>query len=68
MNQYGNGVWAVGDNVTWADLVVYDMTQILLKLDEKLLNKYTALKRHSEAVEKLPKIIEYMANRKETDY
>jgi hypothetical protein len=60
MNTYGNG--------TWADLLVYDSVQNLLTIDEELLGKYSTLKKNREAVEKLPKITEYLANRKETTF
>jgi len=68
MNTYGNGTWAVGNNVTWADLLVYDSVQNLLKMDDQILEKYPTLKKNREAVEKLPKIAEYLANRQETAF
>jgi len=68
MNTYGNGTWAVGNNVTWADLVLYNSVQTLLKIDDQLLEKYSTLKKNREAVEKLPDIAEYLANRKETAF
>ncbi len=68
MNTYGNGTWAIGNNITWADLLLYDSIENLLKIDEELLGKYSTLKRNRQAVEKLPKIAEYLANRKETAF
>jgi glutathione S-transferase len=68
MNIYGNGTWAVGNNVTWADLVIYNSVQTLLKIDDQLLEKYSTLQKNREAVEKLPDIAEYLANRKETAF
>ncbi|CAF4124204.1 unnamed protein product [Rotaria sp. Silwood2] len=68
INTYGNGVWAVGDNVTWADFAVYDTIETLLGLDDQLLNKYSTVKKNREAVEKLPKIARYLANRKKTSF
>ncbi len=68
MNTYGNGAWAVGIDVTWADLLVYDSVQNLLKMDDQILEKYPTLKKNREAVEKLPKIAEYLANRQETAF
>lgn len=68
MNTYGNGTWAVGNNVTWADLLIYNSMQDLLKMDEQLLEKYPTLNKNREAVEKLPKTPEYLANRKETAF
>jgi glutathione S-transferase len=66
MKTYGNGTWAVGNNVTWADLFIYDTVETLLKVDDQLLEKYPALQKNREAVGKLPNIAEYLANRKET--
>ncbi|CAF4180782.1 unnamed protein product [Rotaria magnacalcarata] len=68
MTTYGNGVWAVGDNPTWADLVVYDTVENLLKMDAQLLDKHSILKTNREAVAKLPKLAEYLANRKQTPF
>ena len=65
---YGNGTWAVGDDVTWADLLVYDSVQNFLKMDKQLLDKCRTLQKHYEAVEKLPNIVEYLINRKETPF
>lgn len=68
MNSYGNGVWAVGNNPTWADLVVYETTESILKMDAQALDKFALLKTNREAVAKLPKIAEYLAKRKETPF
>lgn len=68
MNTYGNGKWSVGNDVTWADLLLYNSIQNLLKIDEKLLKKYSAIKTNREAVKKLPKIAAYLAERKETAF
>ncbi|UJR25531.1 hypothetical protein I4U23_006877 [Adineta vaga] len=68
MNTYGNGTWAVGSNVTWADLLVYDSIQNILRIDEQALDKYATLKKNHEAVEKLPKIAGYLAERKPTPF
>lgn len=68
MNTYGNGTWSVGTNVSWADLLLYDSIQNLLRIDGQLLEKYSTIKTNREAVEKLPKIAEYLAERKETAF
>ena len=47
MNTYGNGTWAVGNNVTWADLFIYDTIAKLLKVDDQLLEKYPTLTKKS---------------------
>ena len=36
---YGNGTWAVGNNVTWADLIVFASIHNLLVLDSEVLDK-----------------------------
>ncbi|CAF0839067.1 unnamed protein product [Adineta steineri] len=68
MNKFGNGTWAVGDNVTWADLLVFDSIQNVLKIDDQALEKHATLKKNHEAVKKLPNIAAYLANRKETAF
>ena len=68
MNMYGNGVWTVGDHATWADLVVHDVVETVLTVDDQVLNKYHKVKKNREAVEKLPNIAHYLANRKKTDF
>jgi len=68
MNTYGNGTWAVGDNVTWTDLLVYDSIENLLRIDDQILDKYSTLKKNHAAVEKLPKVAEYLAKRQETAF
>ena len=65
---YGNGTWAVGKDVTWADLIVFDSIHNLLALDSELLDKCPTLKKNREAVEKLPHVAEYLAKRKETPF
>lgn len=67
-NTYGNGTWVVGNNVTWADLYVYDSIESVLKIDEKALDNFPTLKKNQEAVQNLPKIAEYLANRKSTSF
>ena len=68
VNTYGNGTWAVGKDVTWTDLYLYDSIENVLKLNEQALDDFPTLKKNREAVEKLPKIAEYLANRKATSF
>ena len=65
---YGNGTWAVGNNVTWADLLIYDSIENLLKLNEQVLDKYPVLQQNRQAVKQLPNIAQYLAARKETPF
>lgn len=68
MHTFGNGVWAVGDNATWADLAMYDTLQNVLKIDDQALNNFAIMKTNFAAVEKLPKLTSYLANRKESPF
>ena len=68
MNNYGNGTWAVGNNITWADLFLLDALENYIRIDGQLLEKYPTLDKNRKAVLKLPNIAEYLANRKETNY
>ena len=65
IKQYGNGTWAVGKEVTWADLWIYDVIENVMGIDDQILEKYSTLKKNRQAVEKLPKIAEYLLLRKE---
>ena len=68
VKSYGNGTWAVGKDVTWADLIVFDSIYNLLVLDSEVLDKCPTLKKNRDAVEKLPHVAEYLAKRKETPF
>lgn len=67
MNAYGNdGTFFVGDNMTLADLVQYNMMEYLLEYDSNLFANYPLLKRNREAVENHPKIAAYLKTRPQT--
>jgi glutathione S-transferase len=68
VGMYGNGTWVVGNSVTWADLMVYDSLQNLLIADPQVLEKYPKLEKSRKAVGNLPKIAEYLKNRKEKPF
>ena len=68
VKSYGNGTWAVGKDVTWADLIVFDSIYNLLVLDSEVLDKCPTLKKNREAVEKLPRVAEHLAKRQETPF
>ena len=66
---YGNGgAFFVGNQLTWADLLFYDMGQVLLSTDETCLNNYSWLKQNRQEVEKQPKIAAYLESRPETAF
>jgi glutathione S-transferase len=64
---YGNGGnYFVGNQLTWADLFFYDLTQTILGLNGNALDSYPWLKQNRAEVEKQPKIAEYLKNRPKT--
>ena len=68
MNDYGDGTWAVGNQVSWADFWLYDALQSFLTVDSEILKKYTTLNNNRSAVETLPNIAEYLENREQTPF
>ncbi|CAF3479039.1 unnamed protein product [Rotaria sp. Silwood1] len=66
---YSNdGPFFVGNHLTWADLLFYDMLETLLEIDENCLNNYPWLKQNRAEVEKQPRIAEYLKNRPKTPH
>jgi glutathione S-transferase len=66
---YGDGgPFFVGNNLTWADLLFYEMGDKLLEFDESILDSYPWLKQNRAEVEKQPKIAEYLKNRPKTAF
>jgi glutathione S-transferase len=66
---YGNGgPYFVGNNLTWADLLFYDIGETLLAVDENGLDNYPWLKQNRAEVEKQPRIAEYLKNRPKTPF
>ena len=66
---YGNGgPFFVGNNLTWADLFFYDVSESMLQLDGNCLDKYAWLKQNRAEVEKNSKITEYLKNRPKTAF
>ncbi|CAF3501767.1 unnamed protein product [Rotaria sp. Silwood1] len=65
---YGNGgPFFVGNHLTWADLLFYDLGETFLEINENCLNSYPWLKQNVQEVAKQPKIAEYLKNRPKTD-
>ncbi|CAF3468764.1 unnamed protein product [Rotaria sp. Silwood1] len=66
---YGNGgPFFVGNHLTWADLLFYEMGQNMLQLDATSLDKHPWLKHNRAEVEKQPRIAEYLKNRPQTQF
>jgi len=66
---YGNGgPFFVGNNLTWADLLFYDVGETILSLVDDAFDKYPWLKQNRAEVEKQPRIAEYLKNRPKTSF
>jgi glutathione S-transferase len=68
MKCYGDGTWAVGNSLTWADLLLHTSIENLLPLYPELLTTFATIKKNRDAVEKSPKIAEYLKNRQQTPF
>ncbi|CAG5132707.1 unnamed protein product [Candidula unifasciata] len=58
--------FAVGDQLSLADLVLYEATSSLVRRNAELLQKYPEILAHREKVEELPRIREFLATSGET--
>jgi glutathione S-transferase len=64
---YGNGgPFFVGNHLTLADLLFYDLGETFLESDENCFNDHPWLKQNYQEVAKQPKIAEYLKNRPKT--
>lgn len=64
---YGNGgAFFVDNQLTWADLLFYNMGQNILETDANAFDKFPWLKANRAEVEKQPRIAEYLKNRPKT--
>ncbi|CAF1405231.1 unnamed protein product [Didymodactylos carnosus] len=63
-----NGFSFVGNQLTWADLLVYDSITNLLTLDSYLLEPYPKLRQNRQDVENHPKINAYLKSRPVTAF
>ncbi|XP_050416487.1 glutathione S-transferase [Patella vulgata] len=60
-NSTGSG-FVVGDQMTWGDLVLMDVCDIISR-DPSILTPYKVIKEHRKKIEALPKIANYLKNR-----
>jgi len=66
---YSNGgAFFVGNQLSWADLLFYDVGETILGIDGNALNNFAWLKQNRAEVEKQPKIAEYLKNRPKTAF
>ncbi|CAF4354924.1 unnamed protein product, partial [Adineta steineri] len=67
--QFGNGgPFFIGNNLTWADLLFYEVTETLLGLNKNALDNHQWLKQNRAEVEKQPRIAEYLKNRPKSQF
>jgi prostaglandin-H2 D-isomerase / glutathione transferase len=61
---YSNGgPFFMGNHLTWCDLEVYDMLDILLRIDDKFLDSYTWLLNNRHEIARCPLIAAYLKSR-----
>ncbi|CAF1302740.1 unnamed protein product [Adineta steineri] len=66
---YSNGgSFFVGNNLTFADLCVYDVLENILEVDANTLDQYLWLKTNREEVAKNTNIAAYLKNRSQTEF
>ena len=66
---YGKGgAFFVGNQLTWADLLFYDIGESLLGAEANALDNFTFLKQNRAEVAKLPQIAEYLKSRPVTPF
>lgn len=64
-----DGQYLVGDSLTLADLTLYcGFDSLMIRWNPKLLDAYPKVKAHRQMVESIPKLKEYIKNRKHTRY
>jgi len=66
LNENKNG-FLVGDGVTLADLLLQDLLDTQLKHTPDVLTKYPKVTAHRKKITTLPKLIDYLAKRLDTD-
>ncbi|CAF1356673.1 unnamed protein product [Adineta steineri] len=67
--QFGNGgPFFIGNNLTWADLLFYEVTETLLGLNKNALDNHQWLKQNRAEVEKQPRIAEYLKSRPKSQF
>jgi len=58
----GSGEGLIGTGLTYVDFVFYELAQLLLAHDEKVLDNYANLKKLAETIANLPQIQAYLAS------
>ena len=65
---YGTEGYSVGNETTWADLFIHEITYSLLNYDKNILNGFPLLRNIRETVEKNDRIANYLKTRPETPF
>ncbi|CAF0860474.1 unnamed protein product [Rotaria sp. Silwood1] len=61
------GPFFVGNNLTWCDLLVYDIFETILHIDSTILVQHPWLQHNRQEVEKQPKIAAYLKSRPQSE-
>ena len=65
---YGSNGYSVGDNLTWADLMIFDITSALFAKVPSFATEYPKLSAVHEIVSKHALVSEYVKNRPVTPF
>lgn len=65
---YGKNGFSVGNQLTWSDLFIYEMTYSFLNYQKDLLDKFHLLKKIRSLVEENENVSNYLKNRTLTPY
>lgn len=69
VSMYGTAEgFSVGDQLTWADLAIYDATSLVVDLKSDILKDYPKTQAVRKAVETHPRIADYLKTRPVTDF
>ncbi|CAF1386189.1 unnamed protein product [Rotaria sordida] len=69
VKEYSNGgLFFIGNQLTWADLLFYNTGENILELDRNCLNNYPWLKQNRAEVARQPRIAEYLRRRPITSF
>lgn len=63
----GSG-FSVGESLTWADLYIYEVTDVIQKKNVNVLNGFDGIKSVRKSVESNPIIRDYIKTRPETSF
>ncbi len=68
IQSYGQNGYSVGNQLTWADLFIHEITYCLLNYQNDILEKFSSLKRVRSLVEENQNVSNYLKTRKLTPF